>query len=331
MPDSSNEQILAVEGPLEAESEAPNATKTLEVPDTRATDGVGNARPLSPPDESVDAATEDRPPCPPDSDDGPDTETPRVPSPWQEAGGKEFERSVAVSAWQIINRLGQEVCKVESETSLLVSSGSPDGVIICASGNNSGSDSAPTDGDLWSSGHLSLPAGNQRSGSKRPRNGSDKAGDSDNEDERPSGKRTNLSAPEERLTRPRFACPYQKYDPLGSPFCCMPSTKNPEGGAGTFARIKSHIFRNHDRLTRCPNCWKSCKTEDEAAGHRAATQCIKKASPSKYWMTGGQRHQVRGQKFVTNSVDNWFCLFEILLPDACPDVASVRRRYSPCK
>ncbi|KAK4455374.1 hypothetical protein QBC34DRAFT_389806 [Podospora aff. communis PSN243] len=331
MPNSSDVtgKVAAVEGSVGAAPEGTNATKTLEVLDAPATDEVDNAASLSRARNAVEASAEDRRPCTPDSDDAPDIAAPRVPSPWQEIGSGDFERSVAVSAWQMINRLGHEVRRLESETSSLGSSGSADGIIVEPSRNNSGSDSAPSDGDLWPSGYQSFPVGNQRSGSKRPRNRSDQAGDSDNEDERPSGKRTNISALDERLTRSRFACPYQKYDPLGSPFCCMPSTKNPEGGADTFARIKSHIFRNHDPLTRCPNCWKACKTEDEAAGHRAASQCIKKASPSKYWMTGGQRHQVRGQKFVANSVDNWFCLFEILLPDACPDVASFRRRYSP--
>ncbi|GAB1310678.1 hypothetical protein MFIFM68171_00888 [Madurella fahalii] len=95
----------------------------------------------------------------------------------------------------------------------------------------------------------------------------------------------------------------------------MPNNKNPEGGADTFPRIKSHIFRNHDPFIRCPNCWKACKTEDEAREHEGTTRCIRKASPGKYWMTREQQEQVRGRKFMGNSVENWYCLFGILLPD----------------
>ena len=36
----------------------------------------------------------------------------------------------------------------------------------------------------------------------------------------------------------RYACPYNKWDPRGCPLCCMRSTKNPDGGAETFPRVK---------------------------------------------------------------------------------------------
>ena len=36
----------------------------------------------------------------------------------------------------------------------------------------------------------------------------------------------------------RFACPYQQFDPDGSPHCCTTSNKNPEGGAESFHRVK---------------------------------------------------------------------------------------------
>lgn len=92
---------------------------------------------------------------------------------------------------------------------------------------------------------------------------------------------------------------------------------------------RSHIFRNHDPFIRCQNCWKACKTESEAQMHKATTQCIQKASPGKYWMTLEQRQQVRGRKFMGNSVENWFCLFGILLPDA-PAHGPNGDKLSPC-
>ena len=272
-------------------------------------------------------------PFPPDSNDESDTMDSRAPSPWQDAYSRETEHFVTISIWQTINRLGREFHRLEPETGSLESSGLAEGIASCASGSSSSrsGSTAPADSNLWGFNSSSLTASNDRPRSKRPRNENEQAGDSDNEDDRPGGKRANIAAPEERLARPRFACPYQKYDPLGSPFCCMPNTKNPEGGADTFARIKFHILRNHDPFTRCPNCWKACKTEEEAVGHKDSPRCIGKASPGKYWMTGAQRLQVRGQKFVANSVDNWFCLFGILLPNAYPDGTSGQRRPSPCR
>jgi len=67
-------------------------------------------------------------------------------------------------------------------------------------------------------------------------------------------------------------------------------------------------------------------------GHKDAAQCIQRASPGKYWMSRGQRNQVRGQRFIANSVDNWFCLFEILLPDAIlVGSGSSHKNFTPCK
>jgi len=329
------QHISEIERRLKPTAYGSNGPSTLQVPDAPVADETEGVEPPPTPSNEVDGTGECNPLPSEFGEESDATESTRVPSPWQGAGSGEAERSVAISAWQMINRLGRELHRLESETGVsgLGPSDSPEGPIGCASGSGSGSDTAaPTDSDLGGFGRSPLSIDNGQPSTKRVRSGKDKAGDSDNEDDRPSGKRANIAGPENRLSRPRFACPYQKYDPLASPFCCMPSTKNPEGGADTFARIKSHIFRNHDPFTRCQKCWILCKTEDEALRHKDLnpTRCIKKPSPSKYWMTEAQRHQIRGQRFVASSVDNWFHLFEILLPDAYPD-GSVRQIHSPCK
>lgn len=118
----------------------------------------------------------------------------------------------------------------------------------------------------------------------------------------------------------RYACPYNKWDPSGCPLCCMPSSKNREGGAETFSRVKSHIFRNHDLSTRCQKCWSSfpnkTTTLDE---HTRANDCMAKASPTKYWMTEEQRLQVRGQRFLGSGDENWYHLFRLVLPHVSLD------------
>lgn len=118
------------------------------------------------------------------------------------------------------------------------------------------------------------------------------------------------------MKRLRYACPYNKWDPRGCPLCCMPSNKNPEGGAETFSRVKSHTFRNHDISVRCQRCWGSFPSKTETlAQHSQRNDCMVKASPTKYWMTEEQRQQVRGQRFTGSSDENWYHLFRLLLPD----------------
>ena len=290
-------------------------------------------------ESGIDGQTDGGEPASPEVDSGHQGETDsadsadsRAPSPWQEIGSPEAERSVAIATWWILNRLGGEARRLQPGAASPSSSVSAEGVVSCASGSGAGSDAASfTDADASSSHPASPAAGQAQPNSKRARDANDRAGESENEDDRRNGKRINIAASDERLARPRFACPYQKYDPLGSPFCCMPNNKNPEGGADTFARIKSHVFRSHDPFTRCPTCWKACKTKEEALEHSDAVQCIKKASPGKYWMTRQQCNQVRGQKFMSNSVDNWFCLYNILLPDDIIVDRGANRRLSPCR
>lgn len=85
----------------------------------------------------------------------------------------------------------------------------------------------------------SLAASFGAAGSKRTSGSRGSTGDSgDGDQNEPVRRRPKKLNTDMTLDRPRFACPYQKYDPDGSPFCCMPSTRNPEGGADTFSRVK---------------------------------------------------------------------------------------------
>ncbi|CAH0027053.1 unnamed protein product [Clonostachys rhizophaga] len=113
----------------------------------------------------------------------------------------------------------------------------------------------------------------------------------------------------------RYACPYNKWDPEGCPLCCMPSNKNPGGGAETFSRVKSHILRNHDESVRCRRCWSSFVGKPEALKeHAKAGDCIYKARPKGYWMNESQTSYVRGQRFEGGGAEKWYHLFTVLLP-----------------
>ncbi|CAH0058289.1 unnamed protein product [Clonostachys solani] len=113
----------------------------------------------------------------------------------------------------------------------------------------------------------------------------------------------------------RYACPYNKWDPEGCPLCCMPSNKNPGGGAETFSRVKSHILRNHDESVRCRRCWSSFVGRPEALKeHVKSGDCIYKARPKGYWMNEYQTSYVRGQRFEGGGEEKWYHLFTVLLP-----------------
>jgi len=172
----------------------------------------------------------------------------RPSSPWQEIGNVETERPIAVATAWMIQRFGDQARELQDGTdnslgtSVISSESSTDpaeGVVSCASGGSSGSESGSFV-EASASGPNTAPsnAANNRPSSKRVRNSNSQGEGNDDNDDEPSWKRISLATSQDRMLRLRFACPYQKFDPLGSPFCFMPSTKNPEGGADTFARIK---------------------------------------------------------------------------------------------
>ncbi|KAH8896712.1 hypothetical protein GQ53DRAFT_803570 [Thozetella sp. PMI_491] len=161
--------------------------------------------------------------------------------------------------------------------------------------------------DRPGSGSSSLPAARQenpslettsvaRTCSKRKRGSNDFTRDSDDKDEDEQPRRQLKPVTRGRpLSRPRFACPYQKHDPLSSFLCCMPNSKNPEGGADTFSRV------NFIGLTFF---------ETMILSSDAIT-------------AGGCR------KFVASHTDNWFCLFGILLPHVPADGPNGYKNLSP--
>jgi len=323
----SDEEIVEAGEAAEPEKDASSGQISPEAPGAPTVNGIGE---IDYPPESYGTGLIS-PVTNPEWEQESDLTDSRAPSPWQGIGSGEAERSLTISAWWMIRRLGRGVRRLDSEADSLASTSSFEGVTSCTSGSSSGADSiAPAGNGFCDLGQPSPSAGNGRRSSKRARDGDGQAGNSD-EDGAPNGNRENNAAPEKTPPSLRFACPYQKFDPLGSPLCCMPSNSNRlRGGYDTFSQIKSHIFRNHDPFTRCPSCWKACRTVREAEGHKDAFKCIKRASPGKYWITQEQRRQVRGQQFRATSEENWYCLFSLLLPDANVDAYRAERRYFPC-
>ena len=168
----------------------------------------------------------------------------RSPSPWQTCVNVESEQSFVRSLRQILSRFEVEIpasqastdsspedSGVESSVALPVG-----GARTLAAGSAAGSLLPPT-ALISGLDSNSAAAGAGLTGSKRSSREARGRGDDDGDGER-ARKRLRPSSPGQSLARPRLACPYQKHDPFGSPFCCMPCSKNPEGGAKDFSRVK---------------------------------------------------------------------------------------------
>ena len=163
----------------------------------------------------------------------------RSPSPWQVTNSAESEKLLVQTLWRFVNVFNELANSQGDADSSPGNSGatspvvlSMDGARVHPSGSGSGSSSRPT---FEIAG---FATGTDFVRSKKARGGSDSARDSDGDEDEPNRKRPRLLTPESTSPRPRFACPYQKYDAMGSPFCYVRTNKNPEGGADTFSRVK---------------------------------------------------------------------------------------------
>jgi len=181
----------------------------------------------------------------------------RTPSPWQVVDGPEVQLALVRSLWWVRSRLEYESQSSQNTSDVSESPGDETGSDNSNSRDGRGgdaSDGAGGSGDGSSRNNdtnnpsigpgldASTTPGSQQT-RKRLRGSDDPdSGRGGDDEDAPGGKRWQIQAPDTALTRPRLACPYQKYDPMGSPFCCMPNQKNREGGADTFPRIKYGLF-----------------------------------------------------------------------------------------
>lgn len=123
---------------------------------------------------------------------------------------------------------------------------------VCPTNDFAVDESAPSDDPGSSSSHqassqsssINRTSSRRNTGSSRTRRTSNEGpgrSDEDDANNRPPPPGQPISPPYDSLRqskRPRYACPYNKWDPIGCQLCCMPSRKNPEGGAEGFSRVK---------------------------------------------------------------------------------------------
>lgn len=169
----------------------------------------------------------------------------RSPSPWQTASPLRSHRTLYRALAWVKKRLDSEPGLQENEgkspePSRTASLSTPGGgglthhPVGCAAGGSPTSASQSQAPQSSSSTTTSGPTG-----SKRTHNLISQDGDADDgEGNEPTRRRLGRTTPGQQPVRPRFACPYQKYDPLGSPKCCMPGPRNDTGGAETVSRVK---------------------------------------------------------------------------------------------
>jgi len=165
----------------------------------------------------------------------------RSPSPWQTDydvdGDQMLVRSLEAVIFRLSDRIpSSQACSTGSTQCSEENSPATDaieGVVTHASGPGSGSSPATGAGH-----HGGGSSGTNQNG-KRTRNPSDPTGDPNGGDRQdPNRKRLKPATPDGLVPQQRFACPYQKFDRVGSPYCCMPSSRNPKGGADTLSRVK---------------------------------------------------------------------------------------------
>ncbi|KAH7347470.1 hypothetical protein B0T11DRAFT_291352 [Plectosphaerella cucumerina] len=265
----------------------------------------------------------------------------RSPSPWQRRNSPESEETLLRQFWELAQSWGNDIPTsyqgdlVSSDSARTGCSEEEEAVgdkAICLAGPANTASSIPAR-DLGTAATNSSSS-NTTQDHKRKRvqqgnDGADRDGE-ESEDNAPGSKRPQHAKTTQPLEGLRFSCPYQSYDPVGSPFCGMKCGKNLEGGFPDLSRLKSHLFSNHDPFRRCSNCWKSFKPSEEvqARNHVNSASCAQRPSPAKYWMTEDQRDQVRA-KVLTKDVENWFSLFSIVLPGVPADGPTGVHSYSP--
>lgn len=217
------------ETPPEApSSDTPGFPETPETPETSACSSVAND------DAGVESASDGE-------------TTPRTPSPWQQADDEDASLRLAIALSQITRGVSEMLSSQGSADSSLSSSrtASPETAPVddcrthAGGAGPSGALQAATSPAATDSGARPV-ADSGAGGARKSRlrgGGSDRDWD-DGDGNEPNPKRRKPGTPEEAVARRRFACPYQKHDPLGSPFCCTKTSKNQEGGAENFSRVK---------------------------------------------------------------------------------------------
>ena len=171
---------------------------------------------------------------------------------WQTANTENPEQSQAQAVSWALEEFGPDV--PSSPTCSDNSGVLPDPNIDCAMVSDSamvfdsidycvlpedGSGSRPVSAEYQEA--VAGPSNSKGANVKRTRGSStskENEGGKDDDDDRLKNKRVKSFNQDYESARRRFACPYHKFDPVGSPFCCRPCPKNPQGGADNFSRIK---------------------------------------------------------------------------------------------
>lgn len=123
-------------------------------------------------------------------------------------------------------------------------------------------------------------------------------------------------SPEGRLP---YACPYAKHDPLIYSHSHQSGNSDHDyrncstGYWTSIARLKQHLYRTHDKSTRCcQRCWQNLPSDDKYRDHINAGTCRSRPEPQEK-MDIDQVEMVKAR-----SQDNeqaWYQIYSILFPN----------------
>jgi hypothetical protein len=173
----------------------------------------------------------------------------RSPSPWQRRNSPDSDQILLRQFWELAQSWsngiptsyqGDLVSSGSAGTGCSEEEGAVDGKAICLAGPTNTASSIPVR-DLGTavtnSSSSNATQEQKRKRVQEGRNGTDRDGE-ESEDNAPGSKRPQHAKTTQPLEGLRFCCPFQSYDPVGSPFCGMKCRKNLEGGFPDLSRLK---------------------------------------------------------------------------------------------
>lgn len=116
-----------------------------------------------------------------------------------------------------------------------------------------------------------------------------------------------------------YACPYAKHDPRTYSHSRQSTSGDHEyrncstGYWTSIARLKQHLYRTHDKTTRCcQRCWQNLPNDDKYRDHIRAATCRRSAEPVEK-MDAEQVELVKAR--TQDNSEAWYHLYSILFPD----------------
>ncbi|KAI0178421.1 hypothetical protein BJ166DRAFT_50598 [Pestalotiopsis sp. NC0098] len=211
-------------------------------------------------------------------------------------------------------------------------------VSICSDDSQRDHDDCPADAEQDASGSQhsassGAPSQDTCQSTKRPRlntGNETEAEDSDPDPDDNQGRtRPDQKKQKSGCEGPRFACPYQAFEP--SQNCFVPHARNPKGGCEHISRLKHHLKRRHTQAYRCRRCWSSFDSCEKVKDHEAKGKCNRRTMPqNERFMNAQSEAGIEKACKSVPATEAWWNLFRLLIPGMQGrDLESLIQQYGP--